>query len=77
MMEFAAEDPDVLTVHYDTIALRKVLTSNYVQVLSYAAYEFFKSIHCELTVAQERMYYDTYGIHLQKRSPYTSMFNIV
>ena len=77
MLEFAEDDPDVVSTEIFSVALPKVLKGNYVQVSTVSVYEYVKSDHCELTVVQERLFQDTLAIHLQKGSPYTKMFNHV
>ena len=77
MLEFTADDPDVVSTDMFSMALSKVLRGNYVQVSTASDYEHFKSDHCELTVVQERLFQDTLAVHLQKGSPYTKMFNQV
>ena len=77
MLEFAADDPDVIAPDIFTVALPKVLRGNYVHVSTASIYDHVKSDLCELTVVQEKLYPDTLAVHLQKGSPYTEMFNHV
>ena len=77
MLEFAADDPDVMARDFHTVSLPKLLGGNYVHVTSASRYEHVKSDHCELTVVQERLFHDTLAVHLQKGSPYTETFNRV
>ena len=75
MLEFAADDPDVLAESFDDVTIPKLLEGNYVHLVSGSHYEHFRGEHCELTVVQERLFHDTLAVHLQKGSPYTKMFN--
>ena len=77
MLEFAADDPDVIARDFWTVALPKILNGNYVHAVSASAYDVAKSNHCELAVVQERLFQDTLAVHLQKGSPYTEMFSHV
>ena len=77
MLEFTADDPDVMAQDFFSIALPKILKGNYVHVVGASAYDLAKSDHCELTIVQERLFQDTLAVHLQKGSPYTKMFSHV
>ena len=77
MLEFTADDPDVMAQDFFSIALPKILKGNYVHAVSASAYDLTRSDHCELAVVQERLFQDTLAIHLQKGSPYTQMFSYV
>ena len=77
MLDFAADDPDILTKDFDTVSLAKLLEGHYVHVLPASRYEFVKSDHCQLTIVQERLFPDTLAVHLQKGSPYTKIFSQV
>ena len=77
MLEFTADDPDVMAENFVSVALPKILKGNYVHVVGASAYDLAKCDHCELTVVQERLFQDTLAVHLQKGSPYTKMFSHV
>ena len=77
MLQFAADDPDVIAQGFSEVAVPKLLEGHYVHMVSGSAYGRAKRVHCELTVVQERLFPDTMAVHLQKGSPYTKMFNYV
>ncbi|XP_070181994.1 glutamate receptor ionotropic, delta-2-like [Littorina saxatilis] len=55
----------------------ELLAGNFVQVTSAAFYRVQKQVNCRMAVVKERLYQDTFAIHLQKDSPYTALFNQV
>ncbi|KAK7103508.1 glutamate receptor ionotropic, kainate glr-3-like isoform X2 [Littorina saxatilis] len=59
----------------DEEPVAELLAGNFVQVTSAAFYRVQKREHCRMTVVKERLYQDTFAIHLQKDSPYTALFN--
>ena len=76
MLEFAEQDPDVRAMDLPTV-LKKFHEGNFVILTSINHYKALKAKDCRVTVAQERLFHDTYAIHLQKASPFTDMFNVV
>ncbi|KAL8588795.1 hypothetical protein ACOMHN_035291 [Nucella lapillus] len=77
MLEFARDDPDVMSSDFEGVIREKLLKENYAFVGPHSYYKTLRSRHCGLSVANERLFQDTLAIHLQKGSPYTPMFNKV
>ena len=77
MLEFAEDDPDVMYDSNYKADISKVLTENYVRLVSKSTYLYHKKEHCQVTMVKERLSQDTFVIYLQKFSPYTSLFNNV
>ena len=76
-LKFAEDDPVVMYVGNYKTDISKVLTENYVLVVSKSVYLYHKKEHCQVTMVKERLSQDTFVIYLQKNSPYTSLFDDV
>ncbi|KAK7471498.1 hypothetical protein BaRGS_00035837 [Batillaria attramentaria] len=74
VLRFAETDPDVLSSNL-SVQMAKVLTERYVRLGSSASYYQSKKDNCRLAIVPERLFADTYAVHLQKGSPYTRLFN--
>ncbi|XP_076464230.1 glutamate receptor ionotropic, kainate 4-like [Babylonia areolata] len=77
MLQFADEDPDVMSPDFENVIVHKVLTESYVFVAPHSFYSILKHQHCQLTVVPERLFQDMLAIHLQKGSPYTAVFDVI
>ena len=77
MLQFQAEGFPVQASMFSSAGLDMLLGGHYVRLEQSTMYKTLKADHCQLTLAQERLYHDTLAVHLQKGSPYTEMFNRV
>ncbi|KAK7471497.1 hypothetical protein BaRGS_00035836 [Batillaria attramentaria] len=74
VLRFVETDPDVLSSNL-SVQMAKVLTERYVRIGSYTTYYQYKKENCRVAMVPERLFADTYAVHLQKGSPYTRLFN--
>nr|KAG5712319.1 hypothetical protein BaRGS_023898 [Batillaria attramentaria] len=73
-VSFAESDPSVLSPDVD-VQMAQVNSGQYVFLGTLSIYHHYKSRYCQLTVVSERLFTDTFAVHLQKHSPYTRLFN--
>ncbi|KAK7471511.1 hypothetical protein BaRGS_00035850 [Batillaria attramentaria] len=74
VLEFARDDPSVLSRNL-SVQLSKVVGGPYAYLSVSSVYHTYRARFCQLTTVSERLFTDTYAVHLQKGSPYTDLFN--